>query len=517
MADTIAKNEHGEIEQTTSVADGDIAAIHLSKAPVKANIGPLSIVALGFNICNSWAGLSASLQIALLQGGPAGLLYGMFVSTFATFADALTLAELASVYPTAGGQYHFVSILCPDKINLFTSYFCGIFSIFSWIAIGSAVLIIPAEQISALASAHYPEYEPQDWHKFLMYQAMLLLVLVSNTFVLKRSPRFHDVGFAFTITLFFATAITLLARSTPKASSTFVWTSFINQTGWSDGLCFFSGLLTTCFQYAGLDGALHLAEECKDPQKTVPRAMIAAVTIGFCTAFPFAIIVLYSVADIDAILNTTGYLTLEVYTQGMRSQAAATVFTAVGVLIAWFVLNAVLQTSSRITWSFARDNALTFSKHLVKIHPKLEVPVFSLLLNYAILVVCGCIFLASRTAFNAILSSCVVLQQISFIMPAALLIYRRRSSAFLPENRAFRLPSIVGWTANIVVVVLGLIFTVVFCIPPFRPVTPSSMNYSSVMIGIAFFLVLINWFVHGKKHYHGPRIEFHGPTHHIQR
>lgn len=306
MADGGVKNEHSEIERSASVSDGDIAAIHLDKAPVKANIGPLSLVALGFNICNSWAGLSASLQIALLQGGPVTLLYGMFVSTFATFADALTLAELASVYPTAGGQYHFVSILCPDKINLFTSYFCGIFSIFSWIAIGAAVLIIPAEQLTALASSYYPDYEPKDWQKFLMYQAMLLLVLLCNTFILKRSPRFHDVGFATTITLFLGTSITLLARASPKASSTFVWTTFINQTGWSNGLCFFSGLLTTCFQYAGLDGALHLAEECKDPQKTVPRAMIAAVTIGFCTAFPFAIIVLYSVTDIDSILNMTG-------------------------------------------------------------------------------------------------------------------------------------------------------------------------------------------------------------------
>lgn len=81
----------------------------------------------------------------------------------------------------------------------------------------------------------------------------------------------------------------------------------------------------------------------------------------------------------------------------MRSLTAATTLTSVGVVIAWFVLNAVLQTSSRITWSLARDNALTFSKHLVKVHPKLEVPIYSLLLNYAILVICGCIFLASRT------------------------------------------------------------------------------------------------------------------------
>lgn len=70
MANIDLKTDHGELEPSTSIADGDIAGINLSKAPVKANIGPLSLVALGFNICNSWAGLSASLQIVLLQGGP---------------------------------------------------------------------------------------------------------------------------------------------------------------------------------------------------------------------------------------------------------------------------------------------------------------------------------------------------------------------------------------------------------------------------------------------------------------
>ena len=68
-----------------------------------------------------------------------------------------------------------------------------------------------------------------------------------------------------------------------------------------------------------------------------------------------------------------------------------------GIAITFFILNAVQQTSSRLTWSFARDNGFLFSKYLHRIHPTLEVPVYALVLNWFIVFVCGCIFLASST------------------------------------------------------------------------------------------------------------------------
>lgn len=57
--------------------------------------------------------------------------------------------------------------------------------------------------------------------------------------------------------------------------------------------------------YNGLDGAMHIAEECDNPKRTVPRAMISAVTIGFVTAFAYTIAQLYALTDIDAIMTTT--------------------------------------------------------------------------------------------------------------------------------------------------------------------------------------------------------------------
>lgn len=103
--------------------------------------------------------------------------------------------------------------------------------------------------------------------------------------------------------------ITCVARASPKQSTEFVWTTWINETGWSDGICFLTGLVTPAFMYAGLDAVMHLAEECTQPTRTVPKAIMASVVIGFCTAFSFAIAMLYCLSDFEAVIATPlGYV-----------------------------------------------------------------------------------------------------------------------------------------------------------------------------------------------------------------
>lgn len=109
---------------------------------------------------------------------------------------------------------------------------------------------------------------------------------------------------ALTLATFLVTVVVCLALSAKQPSS-YVWTEVQNSTGWSDGVCFLTGLATPCFMYAGLDASLHLAEECTDAKKTVPRALFSTVAIGFVTGFVFSIAMCYSTADLDAMLNTT--------------------------------------------------------------------------------------------------------------------------------------------------------------------------------------------------------------------
>lgn len=104
---------------------------------------------------------------------------------------------------------------------------------------------------------------------------------------------------------FLAITITCLARSAPHFRSTdLVWTTFLNQSGWTDGVAFLTGLVSPNYMYAGIDGAIHLAEECKNAAVVVPRALMSTIVIGFITSFIFSIVMMYCTTDLEAVVTT---------------------------------------------------------------------------------------------------------------------------------------------------------------------------------------------------------------------
>lgn len=163
----------------------------------------------------------------------------------------------------------------------------------------------------------------------MLYQAANLLVLVYNIYLLKRSMWIHDVGCKcsrksswqeqhanmptsvfLSVSTFLVLIITSLARTSPKYQpAEVVWTTFLNQSGWNNGVAFLTGLVNPNYMYAGIDGAIHLAEECKNASVVVPRALMSTITIGFITSWVFAIVMLYCTQDFDAAATTpTGYV-----------------------------------------------------------------------------------------------------------------------------------------------------------------------------------------------------------------
>lgn len=91
----------------------------------------------------------------------------------------------------------------------------------------------------------------------------------------------------------------------PKQRSASVWQSFENDTGWrSNGTVFLMGLINVNYGFAGLDGAVHLAEDCTNAASAVPLALITAVAIGFATTFVFVVAALYCVKDFQAVIDS---------------------------------------------------------------------------------------------------------------------------------------------------------------------------------------------------------------------
>ncbi|CAG8048734.1 unnamed protein product [Penicillium salamii] len=331
-----------------------------------------------------------------------------------------------------------------------------------------------------------------------------------------------------TIASFVVIVITCVARSSPNYEpSRAVWGTFLNDSGWSSGgVAFLTGLVTPNYMYAGIDGALHLAEECKNASTVVPRALMSTLSIGFVTSFSFMVAMLYCTHDLDAVVQSkTGVPIYEMWYQATRSSTAATVFVILVVFAAVFALIGGQQTASRLTWSLARDHALIGSQWLSKTHPNLDVPVWSLIFNFVVMFIIGCVYLGSSSAFNAFIGTGLILQHISYAFPAALLMYRKRSNIWLPRSRSFRLPGPLGWIMNTITICFAVVVLIFYNFPTTLPVTGTSMSmlllgkvmvliitanldldYTSAVLAVMAIFAGLNWIICARKNYRGPRL-----------
>lgn len=169
-----------------------------------------------------------------------------------------------------------------------------------------------------------------------------------------------------------------------------------------------------------------------------------------------------------------------------------------------FATTSIMTTSSRMTYAFARDGGLPFSRFFARVHKKLDVPLEALCLTNLVVLVFGCIFLGSSSAFNAITSASVVALGLSYGIPVAINLLRGRR--MLPENRPFRLPEWIAWPANIAGVCFTILTTVLFVFPPGLPVTGNNMNYCIAAFAIVFLISMLTWIFDGRKNYTGPQI-----------
>lgn len=67
----------------------------------------LSTLSLAFTITNSWIAYSAVFAIPLIAGGGPCVIYSLVVGFVVCSIITLGLAELASAFPTSGGQYQY--------------------------------------------------------------------------------------------------------------------------------------------------------------------------------------------------------------------------------------------------------------------------------------------------------------------------------------------------------------------------------------------------------------------------
>lgn len=434
----------------TSVTDDALALASLGhKQELQRNFSMISMLGLAFAILNTWTALSASLSLALPSGGPSAAVWGLITAGVFNLALAASLAEFLSAYPTAGGQYHWAAIVAPKGWAAGISYCTGWINVSGWIALSATGGLLGSQLIMGVISLYNPDFVAQRWQQFLIYIGYTLVALVINTYLTRILPYITQAAFYWSIAGFVIICIVILSTASPHyQEASFVYGDFLNTTGWPNGLAWLLGLLQGAFALTAFDSVAHMIEEIPEPHLQGPKIMIYCILIGMVTGWIFVSVLLFVLNDVDSVLTSAAGPLLEIFYQATGSRAGATCLLMFPIICVLFAEIGIMSTSSRMTYAFARDGGLPFSKVWAHVNPRLDTPVNALILTTVLVIIFGCIFLGSSSAFNAIVAASVVALGLSYAIPPAVNCMQGKNK--LPETRAFKLPDWLGWTCNIV-------------------------------------------------------------------
>jgi choline transport protein len=145
---------------------------------------------------------------------------------------------------------------------------------------------------------------------------------------------------------------------------------------------------------------------------------------------------------------------------------------------------------------------MPYSEYFSHVDPVLEFPVRTTVAACIFASIYGLLHLASTTATNSIITSAILLLNISYAIPQGIVAVRGRSRTLV--NRTLKLGRF-GYVCNIFAPLWIVVMSVLVCFPPSLPTTVSSMNYAAPVIVGLVAIILVFWFTIGKR-FEGPAI-----------
>ncbi|CAI6013903.1 unnamed protein product [Clonostachys chloroleuca] len=470
---------------------------------LKRSFNLLGTLGLGFSITNSWLSYASCFGQSLLYGGPQATVFGLIVACAVQWLVVLGLAEQASAFPSSGGQYHFTYILAPKKHKKFAAFAVGTISVLGWWVITCSGISNNVQCIIGMVVFANPDYEPQQWHSFLLYVALILLTLIPIFTIPQRHlGKWTETCLFLSVAGFVIVTVTILAMCKEYNHPSFL-VKFDGVSGWPDGVAWIMSVGNAMYAFASMDAVIHVAEEMHHPGKAIPKAMNFTLLIGLVTSVPFIIAMMFCIKDLDAV-RSAHLPSLEAFYQATGSEAAALGLQGILVVLFYTCMPSQWITCGRLTWAFSRDRGLPYSNYWNHISPKFEFPVRTTLLSVVFCIIYGVLYLASSQAFNSIIITAVLGVNISYVVPQAITLFHGRSR--LPD-RPFKLGKVCGYLCNAWTPLWVTTIGVFICFPNVIPVSAASMNYVSVVLGFMGIILVALWFS-VRRAFEGPNIDW---------
>lgn len=443
------------------------------------DMGGFSNFAISFSVISILTGATQLFGYGLQHGGPLQMSLGWLLVSFFTMAVALSMAELASAYPTAGALYHWSSFLGGRAMGWFTACLntMGQFAILAGIDWGLANFIIGLVGGPATPSTTNAVFAILLFSHALLNHLGIRVVAWLNDF----SAWYHIA------VVFFILIVLCLKGFAQPVSFLF---KFSSTDGFSHPYSFMVGLLLAQWTLTGYDASAHVTEETHDPRRNAPWGIFIAVAVSIVFGFLMLAAITLSIPDLAQATAFGDNALIEVMKLRLGpGMGAALVWLICGAM--WLCGLGAMTSASRMVFAFSRDGGLPAAKVWAKVSKKYQTPANAIwgLFGFALLLA------VSIKDYSAVLSIAVICLYLSYGLPIVARLYARltgKGGEIGPWNLG------VFSTPIAVVAILWIAFiSVVFVLPP-------NQQAGQMMLKVIIVLLAI-WFFWSRARFKGPK------------
>lgn len=150
------------------------------------------------------------------------MIWGFFIVIPGVLCQVASMAEMSSVQPIAGAQYHWTWHLAPPQHRRFITWIQGWITWFSWISLLCSVVNTAANITTALVSISYPDWVVQGWHTLLIMYAYLIVFGAMNMYLFWIIPWVEFLAGILHVVLWIV-FVTVLLTLSPRHTTDFVF------------------------------------------------------------------------------------------------------------------------------------------------------------------------------------------------------------------------------------------------------------------------------------------------------
>ncbi len=482
-------------------------------------------MAISFTIISVLAGCFTTFGFAWNNGGPIAISWGWPIVCAILMCVALSMSELTSAFPTAGGPYWWASRMGGAGWAWFTGWFnvIGLVAVVASVDYAAAIFATVLFGLWGLNLGFVNFADPGAsilGETFIVYIVFLIIHGLINVYSSQLVARlnaisvwWHVIGVAVIIAI-------LIIVPDRHQSVSFVFTETNNLSGFGDGLLWFYilplGLLMTMYTVTGYDASAHVAEETHEAEMSAAKGIWQAVLLSAIIGWFVLLAIVFAIPDKETANGVFGF-TPGIFDAAMPGAGAELVIliSTIGQL---FCGMACVTSCSRTFFAFSRDRATPGWKTWSKVD-KNHVPRNAVIGSSVAALILTLPALYDHpdlpgipVAFYAIVSIAVIGLYIAYVAPVFLRL--RAGDSF--KTGAWNLGSkykVLGTVA-----VVWTVFAVVIFNLPFYPQgVPGNedfswvlFNYSPIMTVGLFIVIGIWWLVSAKNKFTGPvrTIEF---------